>query len=169
MFFHQCFLITLCTHHSRRSPWLQLPRWLSRSDVVVPSRPLPVDGRPHSRLLNSPHLIYVTFMSASILCHGCYLVHFCNKVIRERPHFLLKATFACTFDPLQCFTFLIFWDFVRNTWYDRLPQNALFCCNAKNLSHDKNLVSLTAFSTFSSHTYSYQSLKKHWPWNHILT
>ena len=84
MFFHQCFLITLCTLHSRRSPWLQLPRWLSRSDVVVPSRPLPVDGRPHSRLLNSPHLIYVTFMSASILCHGCYLVHFCNMVILKR-------------------------------------------------------------------------------------
>ena len=40
VFFHQCFLITLCTHHSRRSPWLQLPRWLSRSDVVVPSRAL---------------------------------------------------------------------------------------------------------------------------------
>ena len=96
-FFHQCFLITLCVHPTRAGPHgYNFPGWLSRCDVVVHFS-LTVDGRPHNRLI--VHNSYVTFMSASILCHGCFLIHICNLIIGGRPHFLLKATFACTFCP----------------------------------------------------------------------
>ena len=95
MFFDQCFLITLCTLHSRMSPWLQFPSTAFHSESDV--RSYHSRSRiPHSRLspdcFKFPVLHFLSFGMVAFWSH----FHICNMV-RDMVHVLLNSAFACTF------------------------------------------------------------------------